>query len=113
MNLLGDLNEDTLQNATFQKNCIISKHSNSIQLANAKSTILRPVHTKENECESKKDQRAIGREQRKKFNHQRNFLLSCSLSLGVSGPLAQVYISMHANSYSIKRKLFLRWKQNH
>ena len=54
MNLLGDLNEDTLQNATFQKNCIISKHSNSIQLANAKSTILRPVHTKENECESKK-----------------------------------------------------------
>ena len=53
MNLLGDLNEDTLQNATFQKNCIISKHSNSIQLANAKSTI-QPFTPRKTNAKAKK-----------------------------------------------------------
>ena len=41
----------------------------------------------ERKHKSEKDQRTIGRDQRKYFKHQRKFSLSRSLSFSVNGPL--------------------------
>ena len=41
---------------------------------------------RESERESEKDQRTIGRYQRKNFEYQRKFSLLRSLSLGMNGP---------------------------
>ena len=38
---------------------------------------------------AEKNQRTIGRDQRKNFKHKRKFSLSRSLSLGVNGPLGE------------------------
>ena len=62
-------------------------HRKTLDTQQVSTSVLRPVHTSENEHESEKDQRTIGGAQRKKLKHQGKISLSRSILLGVNRPL--------------------------
>ena len=65
----------------------------------------------ESECESEKDERTIGRDQRTNGKHQRKFSLSLSLSLGLNTALVNkpwycVNNTFHIDLYSLFWNIF-------